>query len=948
MKSSTSRALFRSVLLVASLVLFAPAALRAQLEDDEDSDSDPRQVASLSVDIDASSHATVTVLSGLNGVSANDLLPLVERALGCRMQPVKRVIDSKQFAMRECQLLPGRSGFLRSQSIALRELAAELKSRKADALSLSVVLPDTEASEALPRAPQLTMPFSAARLPESVRRHFALTSNYFWSDLNDVPPAIRIQYGYKQATLAKTGAILLGFLLMPVILVSWFGRRALSAPAERAPAVWFSYMRYLGWTLNASLFGWLATVESLHCRELLRFFFSSARLNTGWMTSATHEALFWGAPALVWTGCLVLSRPVQEKLRGIVWTRRELALQAVYSFCGAFLPLALWFGAVAQLTAGASRMAALLFIAGFVALLFAKGKLAKLLGMQPHALTSGDLRDVAFALAGKLGVTLQQVFLIPSGKGRMANAFARTGNTIGFTDYLLTKMTKREVNFVIGHELTHLQKKHPNKLVGIACGVGIGLGTVLGTFRSATASSPYTIYGTAILLSTIVTYFFSRRFEYEADAGAVAATGDPQAAICALFKLADLNMHPLQWSSWSEKWLTHPSMTRRAKAIAKRAGIPEESIPTIASQQLLPAVHYPLPTETQLKAKVLSTTHKARSLQSLVFLLLGVALVPPAAFAFLVEKIVPLQAYRYEIYAASIAVAVGLHLWLSNSISKNRLQPLNERVRAKLQQAGIQVDGWSGIPVGFAPADRPRVYEGLTHWDMGFLFLRSDRICYVGDETAFALRYDQISDLRLGPGSPSWIRNERIYLAWKDEAQQRTGVFSIASARPESGTKLRALTSELFRDLNRWRNAKAASRSLPEELAKLDIPQTGAVTAQAPGAALKGGKLLNELFLVGVFAVIVAALFGLPFHLMAFLTRMPARGHAAFSGAGAGWYAVAAGLAIRIFQIAPLFRYKDVPVLAPPTLTDNPTSVAKATVPAARVHQMEESPLAKS
>src|SRR5262249_33155829 len=213
-------------------------------------------------------------------------------------------------------------------------------------------------------------------------------------------------------------------------------------------------------------------------------------------------------------------------------------------------------------------------------------------------------------------------------------------------------------------------------------------------------------------------------------------------------------------------------------------------------------------------------------------------------------------------------------------------------------------------------ADRPRVYEGMTHWDLGFLFLRSDRICYVGEEAAFSLRCDQVSDLRLGPGNPHWLRNERIYIAWKDEARQATGVFSIGAAYAEPATKLRARTADLFQQLNRWRNARAASRPLPDALAKLETPQLRDVTSQAPGASLQGKKFVNELFLTGLFAVVIAAVFGLPFHLMAYLSAFALPGQNPFGGAGAGWYALTAGLLIRLFQVAPMFFHKDRPVLS--------------------------------
>jgi hypothetical protein len=264
------------------------------------------------------------------------------------------------------------------------------------------------------------------------------------------------------------------------------------------------------------------------------------------------------------------------------------------------------------------------------------------------------------------------------------------------------------------------------------------------------------------------------------------------------------------------------------------------------------------------------------------------------------------------------------------------LRPLLERMRERLAANGaVQAESWGGIPVGLAPADRPRVYEGFTHWDLGFLFIRSDRICYVGEEARFSLRHDQITDLRLGPGNPSWFRSQRIYVAWKDESRQASGVFSFAAAHPESAKKLCARTTDLFQQLNRWRSAKSAGRPLPEPLAKLETPQLREVTSQPPGALLKGSKLFSELFLTCLLAAMTAALFGLPFHLGVFLTGFLARGQNPFPGPGAGWYVVAAALLIRLFQIAPLFFYRDGPAITAVPISAGTSQMKTITQPVA-------------
>jgi len=222
----------------------------------------------------------------------------------------------------------------------------------------------------------------------------------------------------------------------------------------------------------------------------------------------------------------------------------------------------------------------------------------------------------------------------------------------------------------------------------------------------------------------VITYTFTRRFEYEADAGAVAATGDPQAAICALFKLAQLNLHPLQWSRWSEKWITHPSMMRRVRAIAVRAQIPEVSIPDIActwSWSLDFITQYRMIPNGRGKFSRQSAEREASA--GRVFLLSGSSTPTPGDCAFLRRYFLRYPRIASLVYALGFAIAIGLHFLISSLAPAWMLRPLLERMKNKLESERASANrGVGRNSVGLAPADRPRVYEGMTHWDLGFLF----------------------------------------------------------------------------------------------------------------------------------------------------------------------------------------------------------------------------------
>jgi len=86
------------------------------------------------------------------------------------------------------------------------------------------------------------------------------------------------------------------------------------------------------------------------------------------------------------------------------------------------------------------RVGVLFITAGIVAGRFATKRFVRAYGLELHALTSGELRDRAFALAEKAGIKLNQLFVLPTGTIRMANAFAHAARNIYLTDYLLKNL----------------------------------------------------------------------------------------------------------------------------------------------------------------------------------------------------------------------------------------------------------------------------------------------------------------------------------------------------------------------------------------------------------------------------------------------------------------------------------------------------------------------------
>ncbi len=766
-------------------------------------------------------------------------------------------------------------------------------------------------------------------MPTSLQRASELSHHYSWQTDSEIPDVVTVRFGISPKAVTRAQYILLGVLLLPILLTFWMGRKALGSEAQDKAVVWFAFMRYLNWMLNLSWLGWWIATDSLHLMQLLQFFSAGTRMAPLWDYAVITTIVRWVPPAISWVVCLVLSHPVQEKLRGLTWTRTELAMQGLHTFCASLLPLALFLTGLSTMVKGSFRGGVLWMVAALAVLIIAGRARQKFLAMEPHALTTGDLRDRAFAMAHKLGVKLQQVYIIPSGKGQMANAFARRGNVISFTDFLLQRMTRREANYVLGHELSHLKLGHPGKLAMVSLLSYFVAITGLSFFSFFIHLSVVPRYAFIIGIVTIAPYFWSRRFEYAADAGAVEATGDPEAAISALFKLSQLNMMPIHWSNWSEKWLTHPCSLRRAQAIALKAGIPPERISDIAQTAAAADDHYVLPDTVTPGGKVHSSHTKQGGSLRLAFTMLGLLIFTPAAFALLANRFFLHSPLRFALYLVGFAATFAIYCASANFLPPMRLPKLVASLKTKLSKEGIQADAWDGVFVGFSPAAAPRSYEQNTNWDLGCLFIRSDRLCYWGEETRFSLRPDQITAITVAPGMPGLLPPRRIYMAWRDDELGTTGVFNIGCINGASTLGLRAQSTKLAERLQLWWKAKPTVRPLPAPLAALRSPQIGAVTGAVP--KWRFGKLFNELFLTTIFAIVGAVLCGLPFHLLVFFFArwIPAVAKITpFHGPGSGWYVVAVVLVVRFFAMIPSLRYKDqaIVTIAPPRTQTAPAN----------------------
>jgi STE24 endopeptidase len=205
------------------------------------------------------------------------------------------------------------------------------------------------------------------------------------------------------------------------------------------------------------------------------------------------------------------------------------------------------------------------------------------------ALPEGSLRDRLLKLAEKTRFRARSIQVMDGSKrSRHSNAFF-TGfgqfRKIVLFDTLIQQLAESELEAVLAHEIGHFKKKHIPKMLAmsaLASLVGFFCLSVLAKhewfyhafgFVSGNIAPALLLFG---LLSGLVTFWFSpvahwwsRRYEYQADAFAAETMDEARSLVGALRKLnkknlSNLTPHPI----YSGFYYSHPTLLEREQALA--------------------------------------------------------------------------------------------------------------------------------------------------------------------------------------------------------------------------------------------------------------------------------------------------------------------------------------------------------------------------------------------
>ena len=792
------------------------------------------------LDIHASPRGDAEAGLWFQGVETPDLAERLSRALpSCQLEEIPDETPGFRTFRGTCSGLFHREGSLVSGRIDLRPVV------QAAGLPESAYF---SAEIELPRAVQKSCGAWVLYFSESCSTHV---------EDGEGEEVVDLSYGFRPSDLGWRFGILGILVLAPIPLLLLRRRQVLATQGEDRLQAWFGYWRtwrglhHGGWLL------WFVLLYTFRLDAWPRYLVDSPLA-----AQLLLLALLTVPPALVYLLGHHLSQPVLAHVRELSRPPREARREALSHLLAGLVPLAMNLVGITATGDDVAAMAAWILFA--LVLLFA-GRIAfaRSTRMIPQAVTLGELRDRIFAMARKVRVNLQQIYVLPASRMRMANAFATAGNQVILTDYLLTHLNRREVEAVVAHEVAHLRYRHP-RILGLAVAAAIFLwmiGAAVLEVRHPASWNPnltFDLLPLVLLAGLLPLRLLMRRFERSADAYASMLTGDPEGMISALGKLARLNLLPLSWTWWGDQVSTHPSMIRRGEALALRSGISYDRMEKLLSgEAALEDDRYELP-DALSPDRVFTTEHKTRASLPVLLAVLGVTSGTGVLASWGVHRAGLAAGDSWSVYGLALVGGWAALVLLTNFLAPRGEERLANRIADRLAREGFSPA--DGVFVGFAPDDSPRLYEGQGVWDVGFLFLGRDRLAYLGDQTRFRLQPGQVAEVRLGPGTPTWWRVGSVYIDWKS-AEGWTRTFHLRG-RGRTLLGMRRSTKLLAERLSSWLKTPEGSPELPPAFAELPPPMVAEVTGLHPREALRPRNLLVVCWLIAVLTLFVSLMLG--------------------------------------------------------------------------------------
>jgi Zn-dependent protease with chaperone function len=617
---------------------------------------------------------------------------------------------------------------------------------------------------------------------------------------------IRIRFGYRSGQLAGIYAPLLAMALGLTFVTLLAGKHG------------FAHLQRSIFILGTTL--WLGAAWRLEATEPIRILLAGTPLAV--LAVTILECL---TPLLcVAIGAALNSRPRAGSTPG---SRFQ---EVFWGYGMVMFPLASGMAAIPFVAEDGAVMDAVPWLAGTVISVFlCRYRLRSMAGSTMRQLSAGALSDRVAELAAKAGHRNARVYIYSSTRSQMWNAFSLLGGSIALTAPLVTSLSKREVDGVVGHELSHFRHGRHSAWVALVAAVVLFKTALISLVGIPGGGLPIP----EVLLAVVffVSLYSARKREFAADAGAVALTGDPRAMISGLARIARHNRQPLEFGALVEWFSTHPSTHNRIRAIGAGARLEAAEVQSSCLADD-PGESYTIPSDEP--GSLFNESWRAANSTRYGHAIL---LSTPMAGLSIALLVGAMPAAGVAHYIVGLLLGCGIAKLITEAVMGRGYARLGRKLARKL---GVQ-----GALVGFAPGDQPRLFKGYRYRDLGFLWFEGGRLYYRSERTAIELGASDVVEVRMVLAAPA---------AWM-------GLQPMVRFRnPESG-ELKAFIlqpldfgvtgSSLFAKIDRWRTAHAEGAAGTTRVSGFEDIAGEPIRPVALGVTARGFRLSGGLTILG-------------------------------------------------------------------------------------------------
>ncbi len=644
-------------------------------------------------------------------------------------------------------------------------------------------------------------------------------------------------------------------LLGPLALALWSHRVAIRPRADGAAPSLFAFTQRTQWAALLALIFWIPLCFGFGGRDAPGFLHEA--LSRG-IARPWAGALCAGPPLLVLAVIGLLSHDIARRAGLTDWPWRAALIDALRLVGGGVVAITLVLAGVGAYVHGDARIGLAAMLGGIVTAGIVGGARRRAAGLTPYAITSGELRDHVFALAAHAGVGLRQLYVVPFRRFRLANAFAVQGRAVMLTDQLIERLDRDEVDAVLMHELAHLSRNDPARIMRALLVAGVAIGVPLSLLGAWTLSI-------VLPIALIGYYAYRRRIEYAADARALGLGAHPEAMVTGLARLGAMAQVPVRWSAAREWLLTHPSLERRARRLAAAAGADPEALIVLADAPPSGGERWTMPSALTSPAAFNSEFRRAVVGRLSWWVLLATVVAPAGVVAAVIrlEASDLLWTPRVVAFAAAVAAALAARTLTQAFVGHRPMLVLRRKVEPRLRASiPAEADPTQTFFVGLAPGDLPRIYEGFAEWDVGSLAVTTGRCIYSGEAVRFALAPDEVRRLWIDRRLPPWGRMPIVRIHW-ERANGAGGTFGLVPIGMTNPFAAGAEARRLLTALEAWRAARLEPAA---QLPDFPAPPTMEVTGTPPRALVQANAIVMTWLIQIVLAFALGLAFGVPGH----------------------------------------------------------------------------------